>query len=140
MVEKIQKISVTAFILFNNKVLILKRSKQEKFLPNYYEMPGGKVEFGESPDMALIREIKEETNLSIEIIKPYSFFSYISDNNQRHTVDIQFITKIKSNEADVKLSNSHDDYKLIEVDEINNYQISDYMKIAINKGFNEIKL
>jgi len=36
--------------LFNNeKLLVVKRSETKKFLPGYWELPGGKLEFGESP-------------------------------------------------------------------------------------------
>ncbi len=33
----------------------------------YWEFPGGKVEKGESPEQSLIRELKEEMNLEIEV-------------------------------------------------------------------------
>jgi len=56
MENKIQKICVTAFIVKENKLLIVRRSKNEFFLPEYYEMPGGKVEFGESLEDALLRK------------------------------------------------------------------------------------
>ena len=36
-------------------------------LANYWEFPGGKIEEGESPDQALIREILEEFNCSIQV-------------------------------------------------------------------------
>ena len=54
--EKFQKIGVTAFVVSGDeKVLLLRRSKKEKFLPGYFELPGGKVDFGENPEKALER-------------------------------------------------------------------------------------
>lgn len=64
----LQKIYVVAFILENNKVLIAKRSEAAKLFPGYYELPGGKVEFGEKPESALARELKEELNADIEVL------------------------------------------------------------------------
>ncbi len=61
-------IDVSAAILENKsgQVLIAKR-KQGKKLAGYWEFPGGKVEEGESPEESLVRELKEEMNLDIEV-------------------------------------------------------------------------
>lgn len=63
-----------------NKVLVFQRSQEEKFLPGYYELPGGKVDLGEDPVEALAREFKEEVDLNVAIVKPYHTFSYIFEN------------------------------------------------------------
>jgi 8-oxo-dGTP diphosphatase len=137
MAGKTQKIGVTAFILNGNKLLITRRSADESFLPGYYEMPGGIIEFGESPETALTREIKEETDLDIKIIKPYSTFSYIS--NKKHTIDIQFFVEPTSDLENIKLSSEHDEFKWVKKEEINNYKFSDQMKKVIIKGFNNLQ-
>jgi 8-oxo-dGTP diphosphatase len=134
--NKIQKIGVSCFLFNKDKVLILRRSEKESFLPGFYELSGGKVEFGESAEEAVIREMKEETGLSIKVIKPYSTFSYVSNDGERHTIDIQFVANLSGN-SEVVLSQAHDDYKWIDSAEIKNLKISDQMKEAILKGFKE---
>ncbi|UTH13249.1 (deoxy)nucleoside triphosphate pyrophosphohydrolase [Macrococcus equipercicus] len=59
---------VGAVILNNNKVLCAQRSESMS-LPLLWEFPGGKIEQDESPEEALIRELKEEMNCSIEILE-----------------------------------------------------------------------
>ncbi|MFA7615117.1 MAG: (deoxy)nucleoside triphosphate pyrophosphohydrolase [Weeksellaceae bacterium] len=60
-----------AIILNQNKVLIAQRNKNGK-LPLKWEFPGGKVEKFETIKKSLIREIKEELNIEIEIIERLS--------------------------------------------------------------------
>ena len=50
------------FILDNGKVLLFHRFKNGH---EYYAVPGGGVEADENPEMAAVRELKEETNLNI---------------------------------------------------------------------------
>lgn len=50
----------------NNKILCALRSS-EMSLPNYWEFPGGKIENGEKPEEALVREIQEELGCLIEV-------------------------------------------------------------------------
>ena len=51
-------------IEYQNKVLIMKR-QNTKFLSGLWEFPGGKIEKNETALQAIVREVKEETNLTI---------------------------------------------------------------------------
>ena len=57
--------TVAAIIHKDGKILATKRGYGE-FI-NQWEFPGGKIEDGETKEEALIREIKEELNVEIEI-------------------------------------------------------------------------
>jgi 8-oxo-dGTP diphosphatase len=61
----------------DNRVLIQKRPPNKPFA-GFWEFPGGKIEAGETPEQALVRELDEELGLlTIEkALFPLSFISY----------------------------------------------------------------
>lgn len=55
-----------AIIQVNDKILCFQRGPSKfEYVSEKYEFPGGKIEEGETPEVALVREIKEELNLDI---------------------------------------------------------------------------
>lgn len=132
--EKYQKIVVSGLLINQNKALLIKRSLDEQFLPNYYELPGGKVDFAEDPELALKREFQEETGLEIEIIRLFATQSYLMENNNRHTVEIFYQVKLIGNEQKITLSPDHSDYQWLTSEEINQHQITPELKHRILLG------
>lgn len=67
-----KKIDVAAGILIdkNNRVLITQRNKG-MFLKGFWEFPGGKLNIGENPEIALKRELEEELGISVISYEPF---------------------------------------------------------------------
>jgi len=132
----IQKI-VLAGVVFNKegKVLILQRNENEDIYPGMWELPSGKREFFESSHNTLVREIREEAGLDIEIIQPCSVFEYKIEkpNEIRDSTQINFI--VISNTSEVRLSEEHQNYAWVSRDEINKYKVSDETKKVIQLAF-----
>ena len=57
--------------------VLLSRRPQGKTLAGLWEFPGGKIEQGERPEVALIRELKEELNIDVteSCLAPLTFAS-----------------------------------------------------------------
>lgn len=67
--KKIIQITVFVGLVINNgKILLVKRNEPEvKGAHLKWEFPGGKVDFGETPEQAVVREIREETGVTVRI-------------------------------------------------------------------------
>lgn len=59
---------ICAIIEDYDRALVVQRSEKMK-LPNKWEFPGGKIEKNETEEECIIREIKEELNICIEVVQ-----------------------------------------------------------------------
>lgn len=114
MQNPLNMIQVTcAIIIKEDKILVTQRSEKMK-LPLKWEFPGGKLENGESETECIIREIKEELNVNIEVIKKLS--NSIFDYGSFQINLIPFIVKYYSGEI---ILSEHKEYKWLEKSELN---------------------
>lgn len=126
--------SADAFIVRDGKVLVALRSADDDFLPGYWELVGGGVEPGETPEDAVVREVKEETGLTVNPIERYYDYSFVNEKgwNRRATA----FTCELMNGDDVVLSCEHQVFRWINVDELGALTpVSDRMRDVIEQGF-----
>lgn len=72
-------VSCKAIILHNDKVLIIKQFHKGQ---SYWDLPGGKMEYGEKPEETVVREVKEETGLDVAVgrlLGVWQFYSIVND-------------------------------------------------------------
>jgi 8-oxo-dGTP diphosphatase len=77
MTKSILLVAAAALVDPDNRVLITKRP-QGKSLAGLWEFPGGKVDPGESPEVALRRELREELGIDVceTCLAPFTFASH----------------------------------------------------------------
>ena len=120
---------VGGIVVKDNKFLILKR-KSDDFMGGILEIPSGNMEIGEDIPTALIREIKEETNLDVTSIKFFvNSFDYISGSGKKAR---QYNFLVEVNDNNIELT-EHDEYKWMSIEEVNNNSsITDEVKYTLN--------
>ena len=101
-----------AIILKGKKVLVTQRSEIMN-LPLKWEFPGGKIELNETAEFCLHREIKEELNIEISILKRIESKPFNYGNFKINL--IPFVTKYVS--GDISLA-EHISFKWLAPEEL----------------------
>jgi len=106
------RLAVKAFIVKNNKLLIVKRAKDDVQKPDIWEIPGGRLDQGEDPFIGIIREIREETGLYIKPILPMSINHFQRDDRQVITMIVSFCKPVGGRQ---KISEEHSSIEWIDL-------------------------
>ena len=88
----IQLISAVALIDSDGRVLLAERP-EGKIFAGYWEFPGGKIETGETPEAALVRELDEELGVDTKdsCLAPLGFVSHPYDTH--HMVLLLYVCR-----------------------------------------------
>ncbi|KYG34520.1 NUDIX domain-containing protein [Bacillus gaemokensis] len=93
------RVGVGAFILNerNELLLVLRKKAPEK---GHWSLPGGKVEWMETVEDTVVREIQEEVGLEIEIISLLCVTNHILSEEDAHWICPTYIAKVKNGRAE----------------------------------------
>ena len=120
-----QFIVVVSLLIENQgKFLLLKRRADKDHAPGEWEGVSGRVEHGESPAIAALREAREETGLIVEILKPLDTFHFYRGNGKEEAIGITY--HCCSIDSQVTLSVEHDAFAWVSPAEA--------AKFAVNEG------
>lgn len=100
-------VAVKGVILNNRKVLIIKRSNYDGVAAGGWECVGGKIEFGEGLEEALMREAKEEVGLNIKVDK-LLYATTFKMSPVKQCIVLTYLCR--SEKTEVVLSKEHTNY------------------------------
>ena len=89
---KIPSITTDIFIFDENLNFILIKRKNNPY-KDYWALPGGFVEYGESVETAAVREAKEETSIDVELKDLVNVYSEPDRDPRGHTITIAYTAK-----------------------------------------------
>lgn len=91
--------TATALVLYKNKLLFTKRAREP--FQDWWDLPGGFIDKGETSEQCAIRELKEETGLDIEIEKLFGIYSgtYPSDFDPFDILSIVYIARCNTDKV-----------------------------------------
>jgi ADP-ribose pyrophosphatase len=127
-----------ALILRDGKLLLVKRGAQPGF--GKWSVPGGLVELGENVQDAMVREVKEEVGLDVEVVKLTDVADTITLDGdgrvQYHFVVVNFVARIVGGE--LKTASDILEAKWVPVDEVEKVDLTGSFRAFFEKHKNEI--
>ncbi|MEU6067825.1 MULTISPECIES: NUDIX hydrolase [Streptomyces] len=108
------------------RVLLVRRSERERFLPRVWGVPCGKLEQGESPRDGALRELKEETGLLGEVVRRVGQSSFVSDYKGHEVKNWQDNFLVKPLSRQVVLPERDQEYAWLTQDELSSVDIDAY--------------
>lgn len=117
MKKQVQQVTVKGILENRQGKMLFVKDRRGK-----WELPGGRMAFGENPRDALQRELKEE--LGISHVQPRDIIHCWAFESSTDTVDYHFIVLVFTCNGDfgnITISNEHSEFAWLDLDNINQY-------------------
>jgi 8-oxo-dGTP diphosphatase len=125
-----------AFIVRNSKVLVIKRSLAVA-KGGFWDIPGGRLEWGEDLASGLAREVLEETGLRLKkVIAPISLSTFT--NSAKPDNQIIRIIYFCTASGKIKLSHEHTEFRWVNIDEYKKLTFLDSEYLALLKNYSKL--
>ena len=98
----------------DGRLLLIRRPRDAEREPGLWDLPGGKMDPGETLRETLVREGREETGLKLTVGQPIHICHF-----ERNAVWVTCVTfACRSTDGEVRLSAEHDEFAWIDASEI----------------------
>lgn len=131
------RIRVSGILKKDNEILFVKHKKRGE---EYYLLPGGGVDFGETLETALKREFMEEVNISIDV-KNLSFISEgVDPKGEKHIISMVFYVEYIEGELKLPDEERIIGAEYLEINKLKEYLIYPNIKKELMSGnYKELK-
>lgn len=127
-----QRLSVRAIINEDGKALLLRRNSGRTSIMGKYELPGGKIAYGEQPEDALRRYLHDDVGLHIQSAQLFDAVTYIDHDDRaiQYAVVVYLVT-LAPQRHPMKLSGNYSKYKWHLMSKIQQYELTDLTQLLL---------
>ncbi|MCD6241607.1 NUDIX hydrolase [Candidatus Bathyarchaeota archaeon] len=132
-------VGVGAIIVRNGKILIVKRKSEPG--KGRWSVPGGLVELGETVGQTVVREVKEECNLNVEVDRLIDVVDSLTKdeegNIKYHFVILDFFVKLKGGE--LKAGDDAEEARWVPLEEVEKYNLTKTFREFLKRNMEILK-
>ncbi|MEU3212991.1 NUDIX domain-containing protein [Nocardiopsis alba] len=121
-------VSVKGVVVRDGRVLLLRNERDE------WELPGGKIELGETPEECLAREIEEETGWPVTVAQILDSWMYHITQVDKHVFIVTYGCHVDS-DAPVVVSSEHKEAGLFTKGEVPGLKMPEGYKRSVLSWF-----
>jgi mutator protein MutT len=127
-----QRLSVRAIINEDGKALLLKRNNGRPSILGKFELPGGKLAYGEQPEDALRRYLHDDAGLHIKSSQLFDAVTYIDyDDRAIQYGVIVYLVTLAPQRHPMKLSGNYSKYKWHSMSNIHQSELTDLTQLLL---------
>jgi 8-oxo-dGTP diphosphatase len=136
MIHKLVRVSAKAIIQDGDRYLVMRDADfiDGKITAKYNDLPGGTIEYGENPEQALLREVKEEIGIDVKIEKFLGYWYFTNENNHFHVICLTFLCSlVQATKENIQFDIDHNpclEEKILEIEWVEKSQITDDQHLA----------
>lgn len=121
MSEKI-RVRIAVVVPRGSEILLVRHVKEDR---QYWLVPGGGLQWGETIDECARRELKEETNLDIKLIKLLFISESVSKEHSRHLINLTFLGQASNLDEELKSTGDErvQEAKFVPVEDLHKLEI-----------------
>lgn len=127
-----QHIAVRAITRKDEKILLLRRANGRPTILGKFELPGGKIEYGEQPEDALARHLHTETGLTLQTAQLFDVLTYIDhDDRDMQYVFILYLVVLGNHGSKVALSQNYNHYLWKKMSDIHQDELTESARLLL---------
>ena len=127
-----QRLSVRAIINEDGKALLLKRSTGRDTILGKYELPGGKLAYGEQPEDALRRYLHDDAGLHVQSAQLFDAVTYIDHDDRAIQYGvIAYLVTLAPQRHPMKLSGNYSKYKWHSMSNVQQNELTDLTQLLL---------
>ncbi len=136
--RKWTRVAAYGLIVRTNRILLCRLAAIEQNVGKW-TLPGGGLEFGESPEDAALREIQEETGLkaSLKGLADVDSVLYEYQDRKAHSIRILYWAEVESDALCVEVGGSTDGCDWFTEEEALSLPLVDLAKLGISLAFDQ---